>query len=411
MIPGVYEIIVILAIFVVPALLAGVIILLVKGGSAVRWFFGILFLLVVIGIFGLFSMRFARPARSIVGHEPSVYSQSHTDQTLEPLSQTATIQVLKDPVVWSEGMEEELTPAVYSSLETAAYGLGVQLQKTLQALPQRPQRIILNENDTQVNIALLEQCRRGLKFILPDVSVVIAEEVSSNEQIQISLQMTDVQGHEIQIPETQAGDTVKMAQIMQAGNQQGTLQAIIHTSDNKYVQQVRFDYRPWVVDSEHFRTQISHGKWAVIASDQTAVTKEQSAEQLTQAATDFLSEKIASASPLQAGVQPGDLQHYGFIVDEYYQQLQGLSGPIWRGALLLEVSPERLQLLQQDKTVVVKQVRRTWAWRIFSLLVMILLISVLYAVVNAITKGYYSVMSAVLAIGLVLIFVLFLFLV
>ncbi|MHC4524893.1 MAG: hypothetical protein ACYSU8_05080, partial [Planctomycetota bacterium] len=39
------------------ALLAGFIVLLVKGGAGVRWFFAILLLLTVIGFFGLFSMR------------------------------------------------------------------------------------------------------------------------------------------------------------------------------------------------------------------------------------------------------------------------------------------------------------------------------------------------------------------
>ncbi len=396
-----------LGVLLIPALLIGLIFLLIKGGPAIRWILGILVLLTTLGVFfGMFNAQ----ARPVVVHKPSVNAQMHAETTVEPLSQSAGIQVIKDPVVWSEGMEEELTPAVYSSLQAAAYGLGVQLQQTLSALPQQPEQVVLLQQGQDVDIVLLEQLRRGVKFVFPDIAVMIAEEASAKDQLQISLQVKDVQEHPIQIPETQNGAVVQMAQEVGCGNRQGTLQAVIQTADNKYVQQVRFDRRQWLDDAEGFRSLVGRGKWTVIASDQTAVTKDQAAEQLTLAAINYLGRQSAMASPMQPSIHADDLQNYGFIVDEYYQRLQGLSGPIWRGALLLEVSPERLQLLQKDKTVVIKQVRKTWVWRIFSLLVMILLISVLYAVVNAITKGYYSVMSAVLAIGLVLIFVLFLFL-
>ena len=133
-------------------------------------------------------------------------------------------------------------------------------------------------------------------------------------------------------------------------------------------------------------------------------------DHLSEMAANYLSDSITGSSMPGSGIQPDDIRQYGFLVDEYYQQFQGLSGPIWRGAWLLDVSPQRLQQLQQDKQVITKNTRRSWAFQIVSLLGMIVLICILYAVINAMTKGYYSVISAIMAIGLIVIFVLFLFL-
>lgn len=391
----------ILAVLIVPALLVGFIILLIKGGSAVRWFFGVCLLLIIIGIFGLFSLRM----------RPVMVHPAYTEQVS---SQGATIQTIEDPIVWRDGLEEELMPVVYSSPQTAAYGLGVQLQETLAALQKTPSKIVIAENAGDSNIALLEQLRRGLKYVFPDAAIAIAAETSANVppegSIRITLHLQDVREPSIQIPEIRDGNTTEMMQINPAGNQQGTLQAVVQTADNKYVKQVQFDDRAWLYDPETFRSAVGRGKWAVIASRDTAVTKEQVTEQIEQAAAKYLDEQLRQDGMSHSNVQPSDLRRYGFIVDEYFQQLQGLSGPIWRGALLLEVSPQRLQMLQQDKTVAVSQVRRTWAYRILSLLGMILIISLLYAVVNALTKGYYSIVSAIIAIGCAVIFALFLFL-
>ena len=391
----------ILAVLIVPAMLVGLIILLIKGGAAVRWFFGICLLLIIIGIFGLFSLRM----------RPVIVHPAYTEAVS---SQGATIQTIKDPIVWRDGLEEELMPVVYSSPQTAAYGLGVQLQETLAALQKAPTQIVIAENAGDLDIALLEQLRRGLKYVFPDAAIAIAAETSaevpSEGSIRITLHLQDVREPSIQIPEIQRVDIVEMAQTIPAGNRQGTLQAVVQTADNKYVKQVQFDDRAWLYDPETFRSTVGRGRWAVIASRDTAVTKEQVTEQIEQAAASYLDEQLRQDGMSRSNIQPMDLRNYGFVVDEYFQQLQGLSGPIWRGALLLEVSPRRLQMLQQGKTVAVSQVRKTWAYRILSLLGMILIISLLYAIVNALTKGYYSIVSAIIAIGCAAIFALFLFL-
>jgi len=371
------------------ALLVGFIVLLVKGGAGVRWFFAILLLLVVIG---LFSMPVARP---LVTHE----IVRPIAAVAESVSQGATLHIVKGDVVWRQGLEEELTPDVYSGTKIAAYGLGLQLQETISALPQPPKRIVIVEGNDGIDIVLLEQLRHGLEFILPDVDIVIASEAPEG-QVWISLQLKDVESRQIKTPEIQNADAIHMSQLLQAGSR-GVLLAVVQIAGNKYAKQVEFDHCLWLYDTEKFHSSAIGHRWAVIASKETAVTKEQALEQVTEAARQYLAEQVGLQN-----VQQHDLRDYGFIVDEYTQRLQGLSGPIWRSALLLDVSPERLQKLGRDKTVVIRNVRRTWAYHIFSLVGMILLISVLSMLVNAMTKGYYSVVIAIVAIGAVVVFVL-----
>ncbi|MHC4552739.1 MAG: hypothetical protein ACYSUT_08230, partial [Planctomycetota bacterium] len=165
-----------------PVLLAGLIILLVKGGPAVRWFIGICLLLVVIGFFGLLSVRVSRP---VAVHEhmraqtTECIVSSQGEGWTGPRLQAATLHVASDAAVWQQGLEEELTPDVYSSQKTAAYGLGVQLQETIEALSVWPGQVVIVEHRNGVDIALLEQCRRGLKSILPDLDIAIVEKMPS----------------------------------------------------------------------------------------------------------------------------------------------------------------------------------------------------------------------------------------
>ncbi|MHC4291051.1 MAG: hypothetical protein ACYSTR_02415 [Planctomycetota bacterium] len=374
------------------ALLAGFIVLLVKGGAGVRWFFAILLLLTVIGFFGLFSMRVRKIS------ETHVILPSNTTAAVS-VSQGTAPEIVKSDVVWRQGLEEELVPDVYSGTKIAAYGLGVQLQETFAALPQMPKRIVIAEGNGEIDIVLLEQLRRGLKFILPDVDIVIASEAPEG-QVWISLQLKDVESRQIETPEIQNADAIRLSQLLQAGSR-GVLQAVVQSADNKYAKQVEFDNCLWLYHTEKFRSSAIGHRWAVIASKETAVTKEQAIEKVAEAARQYLTEQVGMQN-----IQKIDLRDCGFIVDEYTQRLQGLSGPIWRAAVLLELSPERLQKLGRDKTVVIRNVRKTWAYHIFSLVGMILLIGVLSMLVNALTKGYYSTVIAIVAIGLVGTFVL-----
>lgn len=383
------------------ALLVGIIVLLIKGGPAVRWFFGILLLLLVIGFLGVLPMRAANVPL------PVRVAQSTLSATQ---LQGPIVHIDKNPTVWAEGLEEELTPDVYSTLGTAAYGLGAQLKETIDNLSHAPKKITILESDDN-DLALLEHFRRGLQFVLPESDILIASSKSNPEcNVWITVRRQQDTPVEITVPEIQQVDMIHMAQTLHIGNQRGSLQAIVQTIDNKFAKNVEYDYRAWLQNSETFRLQIGgRGSWAVITSDETAITKEQARQQAIENACGYVSEQLEPQGITQKAVTEADLKNYGFIVDEYDQRLQGLSGSIWRSAMLLDVSPQRIQSLRQQQITVHQIQRKTWAFQIFSLVGMLILISILYLFVNAITKGYYSTTILIVAVIAFLVF-LFLFL-
>ena len=165
---------------------------------------------------------------------------------------------------------------------------------------------------------------------------------------------------------------------------------------------VSFDCRPWVTDFENFKTSLAwSGKnWLKIVSEDTAVSAEEARGQVMQKVFQQVSEmiQIPAAAAAANPVTEKDLLQHGMIVDEYMQRLAGMAGPIWRHAILLDVSPERLAALSSEKIKIDRQVRMTWAKSIGSLAGMIVLVCLVYAVANAATKGYYSAVLAVTAV-------------
>lgn len=379
---------------IVLALLVGLIVLLVKGNSAVRWsalaVAGIILLLPVLVFF------------------LAIPHQVHTPQPKEATnSQSASVHVVKEPTLWQDNLEEEFVTDVYSSVNTAAYGLGMQLEETIQTAleNEKPTAIVLREFN--VTFSVLEQLRQGLLTNYDDVKIIINQDQAvSNGEIHIELEI-----HKEKISQTLlTSNTGNYSAMTDISSQTGVVSAVVYTADDKHAKDVRFDRRLWIHDTDAFRSQVGQGWWAVFASSQPAISKEQARNEAMQLAQQFIVEHAHVEGIGSHSVQPSDLQDYGFIADEYAQRLQGLSGPIWRAAVLLDVSPQRLQKLGRDKTVVIRNVRKKWTYHIFSLIGMILLIVILSMLVNALTKGYYTTVIVIVAIGAVVVFVLLLML-
>ena len=88
-------------------------------------------------------------------------------------------------------------------------------------------------------------------------------------------------------------------------------------------------------------------------------------------------------------VNSNDILDGNFILDRFVQSFEGTAGKIWRQALLVDVSAEKLKELARQKAVIA-QVRKTnFVKMFFSIVGLIVLITVVYAFLNAATKGYY----------------------
>ena len=321
--------------------------------------------------------------------------------------------------VWDAGVEKEFTAETYSSLDTAAYGLGTALHETIEeSLDTEPAQIRILDNNTLTHDQW-NRLRQGLKDQYPNADITFGSrwtDAFPEKSILLSVSK-----------KTQNEDTVKIIREEHSGNFSqtysesflsgavtGTLDATVETPDGKYFQTVAFDYRPWLWDMSKFESIAPQGKWLVVASEQTVTSGEEARTETMNKAAQILTDSLKQAPRpgfTTAAVRSADLEQYNFIVDEYSQKLRGLAGPIYRHALLLDVHPARIDVLAQQKTQIINVQRRSWLSLIGSFAGMILLICLVYAFLNSATKGYYArslaVLSVLLAAGLGVIILMF----
>lgn len=375
------------------AVLIGLIITaFVKGGATTRWILGAFVGFILLGFLGLFTLRQSRP----VSERIFLYSDS------DSFAQSVTVDVVKDPLLWQRNLEEELTPTVYSSLKAAACGMGIQLQQTIDtAAGQRAETVLIIENDSNVDIIYLEELRRGLTIGLPDADIAIVHTAPESSPppgvhwVTLTKQQEQSSPVYIYTQSFEADMAIHRPHAFEAGNTTGTLKAVVQTDRSKYARQVEYDHRPWLWEPDKFRPAVHLGHFVVIASDKTTVSQQQAQQQVLQAARHYLAERIALPAE---HISQRDLHNHRFIVDEYTQCLQGVAGPIWRAAVLLDISHRRLGALQHTGIAAQRQVMSTWLYKVLSLAGMMALVSLLYASVNALTKGYYSFLLALMSI-------------
>lgn len=408
--PGI--LVLLIGLLAVSAVVTGIIYLFIKGGTFIRLFLGILFILVLLAVPTL--LLFSYPVRVPVETSAVITSADSAVHLQAPdLMAGSSFHIAKDPTLWQGNLEQELTPEVYSSSLTAAYGLGMQLHETFSTASETmPKRVSIIERPEITDPILLEQLRQGLMRSLSDTQIVIMEPAPntgpSEEDFWISLSMQNDPTHELAVPSVSTGNTATLEQFINFGNQTGSLQAAVETPKGKFFKQVSYDYRPWLFDTEKFRSASGYGQWAVMTSSEAATTQEQAQSQVMESAVHYLNEQLAVHHIATAGAVQSDLRERGFIVDEYSQELKGLSGPIWRAAVLLDVSPERLESLRTHVVLQEHQVRRSWVKLFVSIGGMIFVIVIVYTIMNALTKGYYSGRFAILAVILILLFSVFL---
>ena len=109
-------------------------------------------------------------------------------------------------------------------------------------------------------------------------------------------------------------------------------------------------------------------------------------------------------------VSPVDILQSDMIIDSFLQSFEGSAGKIWRQAILLDISPEKLNHLA-DKIAGVTRIRRERRLStVGSIAGLFVLITIVYIFLNAATKGYYAWSLRIVGVLLALILVFLLYL-
>lgn len=342
-----------------------------RGSSAGK---AMMFLLLPIMMVLGFMMFWAQPRR-VVTTEVAEFELPNTFGRVE--------------TVWREGVEQELKADVYLSKSAAIVGLAREIEKTVTTVmdqESQPGQIRMLEGGVEGH--LLGELKQILSESFPGVvSIVPADTAETEQDVTVSLTYADLSESRVTVNKLGQSDIVKIQHVVGPSMMSGRLEAAVQTANGKDVYSVKFSEKTWLTDTTEFMAANPEQNWQVVRSADACISEQQAMAQAIEKACEMLKMNVGMAN---VPVTEQDLIEGGFISDRFTQSFFGSAGRIWRAAVLVDVSPERLGNLAGRKTVMVKRYRSGLLNQILTLAGVIALICLVYFFLNAATKGYYS---------------------
>ncbi|MBN1125300.1 MAG: hypothetical protein JXA82_09855 [Sedimentisphaerales bacterium] len=314
------------------------------------------------------------------------------------------------PPIWHEGVEQEMPADVYPSQEAAVAALARQADKLVQKVlagEERPSQVwVYNKDFTPLfQRELNKQLGMDAEIVQSvDVAESVDSQLVAQKILTFKLQKEDERFHYLH------SDDATTRQLT------GLLVLTVKYFDRFAEAQVRYHEKPWLLDFPQFQSQDRQRSY-VLARSTTSATSQAQAEReaMTQATRQVahMINQVRARTPDRVldrsfSVSPVDLERRGMIFDRFTQQFYGAAGPIYRTALLIDTSEPKMAPLTQEKTAIMRIERITWAKMILTFLGIAGLICIVYAFLNAATRGYYtwSLRIAAIVLGLIGLFII-----
>jgi hypothetical protein len=291
--------------------------------------------------------------------------------------------------IWSEGVEQEFEADVYPSRRTAVRALGRRMARPIREMTadaNGPTEIVLFQEEHER--WLVAEFKKGLASLLPEVPCSLAAATRNVEstEIGVTLRFADLQA--LPSPwDRSGGSTILSSDVL----------ASARSRDREATVRQHFVEKPWVEDFSSFVADKPDRHFLVARSWETCTDQNAARHQAMQDA----SRQLATSYE--------DLLEGDLVADQFVQSFDGISGPLWRHALLIDAAPDKLAWLTARKNAQMHGERMTWARVILSGLGVLVVIVVAYLFLNMATKGYYEwtlrIAGTVLAIaGIIAIF-------
>jgi hypothetical protein len=351
----------------------GVIVLSIKHCSKRPW-------IVVIMALGLLLLLvpvlWLHTARSVSHH-----TEFSIESTLPPSQETTT-------AIWLPGIEDEFEADIYSSKLSAVRSLGLHIGKPIRQVfgETSPSGIILFQGAH--DRGLLDEFGRAITRTFPDANWTIAPETVAvqPDEVGIRIDIVKVQTHPAP---WLSGSENEMTS--------GTVQASVLAGDKQSSMSAEFVDKSWIDDFSGFLNTRPNSRFIIAKSAESCMTEAEANQQAVQNACTQVADMLGQASQRLSGVPVSfarpvnstDILDGGFILDRFVQSFEGTAGKIWRQALLVDASAEKLKNLAQRKAIIARARKTNFARMFFSVFGLIVLITVVYAFLNAATKGYY----------------------
>jgi len=351
-----------------------------------RWFIAIGVL--VLGLSGFLAVSALHPgAIGIAGAITPVPARSEPKQ-----------RSYGDAAIWQHGIENHLEADVYPSKSSAMYALGLRMAEPVRRVladGTSLKKVIVFRGNHDRNLPA--EFARGIDRSLGGIESVIEREsvaVEANE-VGIRLDFTDVTTAAAPWP----GGAESQVSV-------GTLQATVLGPDREASAKVKFTEKAWVGGLQELANADPNARLVLARSEASCTTEAQANREAIENAcaqlTSLLVETGSDQKPRLFGrrVTAADILGEGLIVDRFVQSFEGKAGRIWRQALLVDASSGRLSRLLRRKASATAAANRTWGRMFITTAGLLGLIVLVYAFLNAATKGYY--MWSLRAVGVII---------
>ncbi len=340
---------------------------------------------------------------------PVIVQQTGNTQTA---SESVGQPVAEISLIWHRGMEEEFEADIYPSMPSAARAIGRQLAELLPSITAQKQnpsivQIWARTEKNRLNAETLYALAEGLKSA-GDIEKIMVETILNDGQNRIESTDKNAATINVSLVEFSYSDPPEKLTA-------GTLKIDATAAAGRLTRTARFTEKPWIDNFAAFMSGNPNGEFIVARSTGSCTSYEQADNQALSNACRIAAARLNTIRPTgnllvnqSFSVNPQDIKQFGFIKDSFVQTFSGSVSPIYRKAVLLDLSRDKIQSLANQKFSLLHSQRATWFKMILSLAGIIALICVVYLFLNAATKGYYTWALRIVAIVLTAIFVLIL---
>lgn len=293
------------------------------------------------------------------------------------------------PSIWQDSVAGQFTANVYPSKAAALKGMRPKidelLRKAAEGKPTPPKAVLFAGGLSATEVHSLMDSPET------EVATWIVEPLPRNlQENEISIAVNFVL-----TGERNESHGNRMVLKMQSGVLEITINPIDQFS--RAVLKAMVDEKPWLTDLAGYQSTFPNSRFVVARSHSSATDEQTARGEAINDACQQVIQVLWDMNPNRGKLISGsltftttDLESHGLILDRFSQQLYGMAGPICRDALLIDLSPAKIQPLANAKFAMIAEQQKTWARILLSFVGMAAVILVVYAFLNAATRGYYA---------------------
>jgi hypothetical protein len=395
-IPAIFKLFLILPLFLLMLGIIALLVFLVKLCFKRPW---IAFIAVLVLLLLFTPVFFHMPRMHMLHRVPRIFRQSR------PVWSENTPDVTT--AIWLPGIEDEFKANVYPSKLSAVRSLGLRITEPLQLVfgaQKLPSRIILfkGAHDNE----LVEEFGNAITRTYPETKWVIKSETAAVQEDEVGIRLDLVNVQTLPIP-WQSESMNKVTN--------GTIHASVLSTDKYASIKADFVEKPWVDNLSGFLSTKSNDRFIIARSTDSCMTEAEANRQAIENACKQVNKMLGQVSRRLSKIpvhftQPvnsADVLEADLILDRFVQSFEGTAGKIWRQALLIDSSTDKLRQLARRKASMMRAEKVTLVKVMTSIFGLIILITIVYAFLNAATKGYYVWSLRIAGMVLVLVVIIF----